>query len=88
MKNLLLKSLALCCVFTVVGCEKNREVDDPMTRGETTTPHSMETAPVNPNNELHDDMQHASSPAITEEHGSSEVQTGKVTSNSGASTTS
>jgi hypothetical protein len=85
MKNLLVKSLAICCVFTFAGCEKNRTADDPMTRGETTTPHSMEAAPVSPNNEIHDDTQHTSAPAMMEEHGSSEVHTGNVTSNSGQS---
>ncbi|KHF77647.1 hypothetical protein PJ15_0702 [Acinetobacter sp. neg1] len=45
----------------------------------------MEAAPVSPNNEIHDDTQHTSAPAMMEEHGSSEVHTGNVTSNSGQS---
>lgn len=83
MKNLLVKSLALCCVLTFAGCEKNRTADDPIKQGETTTPHSMEAAPVSPNTEIHDDTQHASAPTLMEEHASSEVHTGNVTSNSG-----
>ncbi|WP_343579161.1 hypothetical protein [Acinetobacter sp.] len=82
MKNLCVKSLALCCVFAFAGCEKNRDADDPMTKGETTTPHSMEAAPVSPNTEIHDDMQHTSAPALIEEQASG-VQTGNATSHSG-----
>jgi len=83
MKILLIKGLALCCVFMFVGCEKNRDRDDPMAQGHTTTPHSMQSEPVNPNNDMHDDMQHTSAPIIIEENSSSGVQTGNVTKNSG-----
>lgn len=85
MKNLYVKSLALCCVFAFAGCDKNRDADDPMTKGETTTPHSMEAAPVSPNNEMHDDMQHSSAPAMMNDQGTSGVQTGNTSSNSGQS---
>lgn len=86
MNHLFVKGLALCCVFAFAGCEKNRDANDPLTRGETTTPHSMEAAPVSPNNEIHDDMQHSSAPAMMQEQQSSGVQSGSTTANSSAQT--
>lgn len=80
MKNVLVKSLALTFVFALAGCEKNRDADDPMTKGETTTPHSMEAEPVSPNNEMHNDMQNNTSAPILDDSTTSDVHTGTATS--------
>ncbi|NAS10117.1 hypothetical protein [Acinetobacter haemolyticus] len=73
MKSLVLKSLAACLILTLMGCEKNRNVEESYQHNETTTPHALEKDPVI-NNQLHDDVHEgASNPAIMENNASREL---------------
>ncbi|MBJ9984780.1 hypothetical protein IAE19_04905 [Acinetobacter sp. S40] len=80
MKKLLASSLALSFVFMLAGCEKKQDTNDPVTQGETTTPHSMEAEPVTPANQIHDDLRETSAPVAIEQ-GTSSAQTGHAQSN-------
>ncbi|ENW95842.1 hypothetical protein [Acinetobacter sp. NIPH 298] len=70
MNNLLLKSLTICFVFSLAGCDKNKDADT-MSREETTTPHALEAEPVEMDHsreaQLHDDLQHGSSAPVMNE---------------------
>ncbi|RSN77045.1 hypothetical protein [Acinetobacter haemolyticus] len=73
MRHLVLKSLAACLILTLMGCEKNRNVEESYQHNETTTPHALEKDPVI-NNELHDDMHEgASNPAIIDNNAAREL---------------
>lgn len=85
MKIILINSLAVFFLFSLAGCEKNKNLDTFGQEQNTTSPHSLQNEPVDTdhltdNNQLHDDPNiNASTPALIE-NGASNVMDGKSTS--------
>ena len=83
LKNMFLKTLALCFVLSLAACDRNKDVDR-MEQNETTSPHALEQDPVetnqlNDSNRMHDDMQNEASIPATIENDASGVQSGNST---------